>query len=91
MKDETTIQHDYLIHMGFKKSVKKHLIKFDGSGIELEDISYDPTNDCYLYYTAIFSFIDLLKYYGEYTDVSVESFKLYKRSKTIKKILHDNK
>lgn len=96
------IEHSYLYHVGFtsvtkgrrtiftinKESIKKMSITYDNIGEYYTPFLYDVYDEGELEYDID----DILEYFSTHEpEISQESFKLFKRSNTIKTILTTDK
>ena len=88
---ETNIDHDYLIYKGFKPIVDRFRICFEHNIVCPYYVKEDDLY-CFFFQGEQYSFVELIeelrREYG--VDVSIESYKIFKRSNTIKQILNDH-
>jgi hypothetical protein len=84
--DKSTIEHEFLKHKGFETIDIEHGIKFQHKTTgSLLNITYNKDKNTYNY---IYRFDELLNQYGSHkANINPQSYKLFKRSRTIKSII----
>ena len=83
------IEHEFLKYKGFEAIEEKLGILFKYKNSSLLDINYNTKRNVYDYQ---YPFEYLLTKFGSHkANINPQSYKLYKRSRTIKKVLNDYK